>query len=504
MPPQIRQPHACLRSVPQSRSYHPPVVSYYERHHLIPPYPYGSATQYKQRDTGLYGNAQIQYGNNVSERNEIKTRRVWRPNIHHKRLWSNALQQFLEVKVQARVLRTIDKVGGLDEYLLGEKTGRIKELGVEGWALKWKILQTKAVQERLEKEREGLGLPKEGWNEHLKREQAEAKIKASEAAMKYVKIEDKRKKVAKEVEERSALQGLQAEAAFKERNTNLVAVLAKEVEASVKMINEDLRAADMDLPPLPGTATMVEDSSHPQPSERTSPLPMHPPRPTKRPTKAALLTKVESLARKVGTPVSAFLEEARQTLAEKAAEKAAASERRLELQKPRRQRREEALAYEFHPEIENAIKTGTAQVLYQKYRTQRREESDRLRRQRETEVRTTANRILTRMKRGEGMQYIKRTAWDTAYKRASKRVGAPKYVSARSVAGLTIGQWLRLREGIGLEEKNKIEEGNKGSVKIEGAGKRRVKFSDWWEDVKRNLVAKGWLRERKESIQVGA
>ena len=67
------------------------------------------------------------------------------------------------MKVQARVLRTIDKVGGLDEYLLGDKPARIKELGVEGWRLRWRILRTPRVKERFRAERVRLGLPAEGW-----------------------------------------------------------------------------------------------------------------------------------------------------------------------------------------------------------------------------------------------------------------------------------------------------------------------------------------------------
>ncbi len=43
--------------------------------------------------------------------------------------------------MQARVLRTMDKVGGLDEYLMGEKPARIKELGVEGWRLRWMVMR---------------------------------------------------------------------------------------------------------------------------------------------------------------------------------------------------------------------------------------------------------------------------------------------------------------------------------------------------------------------------
>jgi large subunit ribosomal protein L28 len=95
----------------------------------------------------------------VSEKNEIKTRRYWRPNVHSKRLWSEALQAYIRLRITTRVLRTVDKVGGLDEYLLGEKAARIKELGMGGWKLRWRIMQTEAVKERFRKQRELLGLP---------------------------------------------------------------------------------------------------------------------------------------------------------------------------------------------------------------------------------------------------------------------------------------------------------------------------------------------------------
>ena len=101
----------------------------------------------------------IQFGNTVSERTEIKNRRRWKPNIQHKRLWSAALAQWLRIRIAPRVLRTIDKVGGLDEYLLGEKPARIKELGMAGWLLRWRIMQTDAVKERYRLERIRLGLP---------------------------------------------------------------------------------------------------------------------------------------------------------------------------------------------------------------------------------------------------------------------------------------------------------------------------------------------------------
>ncbi|XMA13111.1 hypothetical protein WAI453_005902 [Rhynchosporium graminicola] len=128
-------------------------------HKDIPPYPYGPSMIYKQSNFGLYGTQKIRFGNMVSERNEIKTRRHWRPNVQNKRLWSDAMQSYIKLRITTRVLRTVDKVGGLDEYLLGDRAGRIKELGMGGWKLRWRIMQTDRVKERFRRERELMGLP---------------------------------------------------------------------------------------------------------------------------------------------------------------------------------------------------------------------------------------------------------------------------------------------------------------------------------------------------------
>ena len=56
------------------------------------------------------------------------------------------------------MLRTIDKVGGLDSYLMGDGKGRVRELGVWGWALRWRVWQSERARERREGERKRLGL----------------------------------------------------------------------------------------------------------------------------------------------------------------------------------------------------------------------------------------------------------------------------------------------------------------------------------------------------------
>lgn len=68
-------------------------------------------------------------GNKISDgRNKGKTLRKWFPNIRLEKIRSEALDRELTIPIRARVKRTIKKCGGLDEYLLGEKAGRIKSL----------------------------------------------------------------------------------------------------------------------------------------------------------------------------------------------------------------------------------------------------------------------------------------------------------------------------------------------------------------------------------------
>ncbi|QDS73576.1 hypothetical protein FKW77_001234 [Venturia effusa] len=112
------------------------------KHADIPEYPYGPSLWYKQSNFGLYGGQKIRSGNNVSKDSETKTRRKWRPNVRNRTLFSHALNKYIQIKVTTRVLRTIDKSGGLDEYLIKDKAGRIKELGMKGWELRWQVMNS--------------------------------------------------------------------------------------------------------------------------------------------------------------------------------------------------------------------------------------------------------------------------------------------------------------------------------------------------------------------------
>lgn len=129
---------------------------------LIPPYPYGESRVYKQSNRGLYGGARIRFGNNVAPKHNVKTRRFWRPNVHVKSFYLPAVDANVKTRLTLRVLKTIRREGGLQEYLLKSKPARIKELGPGGWNVRWLLMQSRAIQEQFNKERIALGLePKE-------------------------------------------------------------------------------------------------------------------------------------------------------------------------------------------------------------------------------------------------------------------------------------------------------------------------------------------------------
>ncbi|KAM4059284.1 ribosomal l28 family protein [Hirsutella rhossiliensis] len=125
---------------------------------LIPPYPYGERRVYKQSNRGLYGTARIRFGNIIAERYRNKARRFWRPNVHVKVFYSASLDARIKTRLTLRVLKTIRREGGIDNYLLKSKPARLKELGPGGWNLRWLVMQTRVVQERLNEERLALGV----------------------------------------------------------------------------------------------------------------------------------------------------------------------------------------------------------------------------------------------------------------------------------------------------------------------------------------------------------
>ncbi|CAH2351543.1 54S ribosomal protein L24, mitochondrial [[Candida] railenensis] len=107
----------------------------------LPVYQY-EARFFKRQNRGLYGGLQRRSGHTCSEA-ENKNKRTYLPNIVNKRLWSEALNTAIKLRVSTKVLKTITKDGGLDEYLTKDTSTRIKTLGLKGWELKYKVLKAR-------------------------------------------------------------------------------------------------------------------------------------------------------------------------------------------------------------------------------------------------------------------------------------------------------------------------------------------------------------------------
>ena len=82
-------------------------------------------------------------GNNVSHANN-KTKRRFLPNLQRASLVSDLLGEAVRVRLTTRALRTVEKSGGLDSFLLGAKTDR---LGKKARDLKKRIERAKSKQD---------------------------------------------------------------------------------------------------------------------------------------------------------------------------------------------------------------------------------------------------------------------------------------------------------------------------------------------------------------------
>jgi large subunit ribosomal protein L28 len=99
-------------------------------------------TQIRQRSNrskrGLYDGRDIRAGNNVPFSLK-KTKRTFKPNVFKKRLYSEILDEMIPFHVTSGALRSIDKYGGLDGYLL--QSGMVEQGKNEGWLAKQRIMQ---------------------------------------------------------------------------------------------------------------------------------------------------------------------------------------------------------------------------------------------------------------------------------------------------------------------------------------------------------------------------
>jgi large subunit ribosomal protein L28 len=70
-----------------------------------------------------------QFGHNVAHSN-TKTNRRFEPNLQKATLYSDALRRKVSLKVTTRALRTVQRKGGLDAYLLATDDAKLAPPGL--------------------------------------------------------------------------------------------------------------------------------------------------------------------------------------------------------------------------------------------------------------------------------------------------------------------------------------------------------------------------------------
>ncbi|KAL3771754.1 hypothetical protein ACHAWU_010065 [Discostella pseudostelligera] len=128
--------------------------------------PLHQSTSIRLRSTrstrGLYDGKDVRFGNNVPF-SQKKTRRRWNPNMQYKAVYSEVLDEMVKFHLTTSALRTIDKYGGLDEYLLRSKHVSTKGEG-EGQRVRNRIIQKMKHRELLKQQAIERGESVEDWD----------------------------------------------------------------------------------------------------------------------------------------------------------------------------------------------------------------------------------------------------------------------------------------------------------------------------------------------------
>ena len=95
---------------------------------------------------GLYDGKDIRSGNNVSFSMKA-TKRKFKPNVFKKKVYSEVLDEMVPFHLTTSALRSIDKAGGLDSYLLTSK----HITSGEGLEAKKKIISKLKLNEKVKR-----------------------------------------------------------------------------------------------------------------------------------------------------------------------------------------------------------------------------------------------------------------------------------------------------------------------------------------------------------------
>ena len=69
-------------------------------------------------------------GNNVSHANN-RTKRRFIPNLQNVKLYSGALQKYINLNITVRTMKTVEKNGGLDSYLIKTSNKNLADTAIK-------------------------------------------------------------------------------------------------------------------------------------------------------------------------------------------------------------------------------------------------------------------------------------------------------------------------------------------------------------------------------------
>jgi len=69
-------------------------------------------------------------GNNVSHANN-RTKRKFIPNLQNVKLYSGTLQKYINLNITVRTMKTVEKNGGLDSYLIKTSNKNLAETAIK-------------------------------------------------------------------------------------------------------------------------------------------------------------------------------------------------------------------------------------------------------------------------------------------------------------------------------------------------------------------------------------
>ena len=69
-------------------------------------------------------------GNNVSHANN-RTKRRFIPNLQNVKLYSGTLQKYINLNITVRTMKTVEKNGGLDSYLIKTSNKNLAEVAIK-------------------------------------------------------------------------------------------------------------------------------------------------------------------------------------------------------------------------------------------------------------------------------------------------------------------------------------------------------------------------------------